>query len=175
MDGTTKVKVILFVVVIAGMGLYNFLFVDQDEVGDFNNELVAMVQASDKAFAPAGKKIEALSNGQFDPASLPEAEKIAKIAKRQLQRISEMKVPPEELSQKFHAACVDYMKANIALAEAWHGGLKKVANAEGDDVGVAIAATLASCGTLAEACDKQFKHVQMCQRQLSNKYDIKLK
>ena len=108
-------------VVLCGMFTYRYFFVDTDEVIGFNDTLVDVVAASDENFSATGNYLDQYYAGEeIDVAALKSArDQLESNVRKDLQILSEVTVPEDEVCVRFHGDAVRYIENSLKMTESY--------------------------------------------------------
>ena len=171
-----KVRIGAIVVVVLIAAGYKLFFVDSDEVGQFNDTLVEMVQKSDERFSPVGKQVEAYALGEkVNTTQMTQMQKkLVKLLNSDVKKLKSMTVPDCEVCKELHASCMTYMANSLAIAEGYTAVIKQMElkNPGTEDD---LEAATAPLGELIEKDTKLLNEVVSKQQKMAKKYNLTLK
>lgn len=161
------------IVVVAGVLGYKAFFVDSDEVVNFNDALVAIIEESDGKFGTFLNYLNDYSEGKAIDVDAMTAARDQLSANIQSDRdvLENIELPDDDACKAFHSACQMYVDNNFQIAEKYKDVIQHISEhnpAEDGDVDSVDA-------LLAESLKKDdalFKAVGATQATLAEKFDL---
>lgn len=163
-------------VIVAGGFIYNFFFVDKDEVITFNDKLVAMIGQNDLRFTEISKQFSF-----YDEGKTVDVEKLKKLknkvqmeVKSDLNMLKALEVPEDELCKEFYSSCLGYINNSEKIVEKYTPMISYIAthNPGTEQDSIVITEMISP---LLKTDEEIFKKIIAQQTNLSQKFDFKLK
>ncbi|MDP6543866.1 MAG: hypothetical protein QGH60_07725 [Phycisphaerae bacterium] len=117
--GKAGIRVAIVAVIILGTVGYKLFFVDSDEVRNFNDRLVDMIERSNLRFEGLTDFIDQYTDGKKVnvEAMSPQRERLAESIRTDLKLLKRTTVPDDELCKNLHRTCVAYIRNSRDIAD----------------------------------------------------------
>lgn len=169
------IRIGIFAVVLVGVLGYRILFVDSNEVINFNDKLVGIMSKSDLRYKDFLGILDAYHEGQkVDADAMTQARTtMEENIRKDLDQVSQMAVPDDEVCKEFHGTCKSYIENSLNVTDMYKEVVAYISthNPGGEEDFAKVDAITQA--VLAK--DEQLmKAVGQCQRQMADKFDFKL-
>ena len=174
--GRAGIRIAIIVLVIAGVAGYKLLFVDSNEVGNFNDELVEVLEQSDARFQKLSAYLDRYGDGKKVNIEAMRAQRKELVARvnYDLQKLGKTKSPDDELCKDLHRTCVAYVNNSLDMANKYEEVIAYMSQhnpgKEAD-----FAATIKLLQPLIEKDQEALAATIAAQKRLVKKFDLKIR
>lgn len=170
-----KARIVLIGIVALGFLIHKIFFVDSGEVLNFNDSLVEMVVSSEANFDPFLQFIGQYYEGEkVDVAAMTQARDTLKTeVESDVQALTEMTVPDDELCKSFHSSCLDYVSNSSDIVDKYEEQVAYIAkNNPGNEENMAALGAIVA--DLLEKDEQLLESVAEIQGKMAEKFDFEL-
>jgi len=117
--GRAGIRIAIAVLVVAGVAGYKLFIVDSDEVLNFNDSLVKLLDRSDARFQKLSAYLDQYGNGKkvnIEAMRVQRKELVARV-NYDLQKLRKTKAPDDQLCKDFHRNCMAYVNNLLDSAD----------------------------------------------------------
>lgn len=169
------IRIAIIAVIVVGAAGYKLFFVDSDEVRNFNDELVGLIQRSDERFTIFTKHVKEYCQGKKVDLTAMRAQReiLAGNIRSDLNKLKKTAVPDDELCKEFHGSCTAYVDNSLNIAEKYEEVIAYISQhnpgKEGD-----FAVVEEPLAELLQKDEQMFDATAAIQLRMAKKFDFKV-